>query len=118
MENTVKISLENLKGMSHMDRCHLANGFETSSYELDMLVDLLDEKEDSDNFLKNAIVSHRNTSAETLDKLTDKIMESTKIDDFQEKELLLKVAQNENTSSVTLDKIANLKDRKKNDTRF
>ena len=72
MENTVKINLENLKGMSYSDRCSIANNdYETSSYELDMLVDLLDEKEDDyyDNFLKNTIARNLNTSAETLDKL-------------------------------------------------
>ena len=58
-----------VRGDVNADRCHLANSFETSSYELDMLVDLLDEKEDDDNYLKNRIASHRNTSAETLDKL-------------------------------------------------
>ena len=94
MENTVKINLENLKGLSHMDRCHLANSFETSSYELDMLVDLLDEKEDDDNYLKNRIASHRNTSAETLDKLL-KINTSY--------EIPLSIANHKNASAETLD---------------
>ena len=56
--------------MSYKDRCSIANNdYETLSYELDMLVDLLDEKEDDDNYLKNRIASHHNTSAETLDKM-------------------------------------------------
>ena len=94
MKNTVKINLENLKGMAHMDRCHLANSFETSSYELDMLVDLLDEKEDDDNYLKNRIASHQNTSAETLDKLL-KINTSY--------EIPLAIANHRNASAETLD---------------
>ena len=100
MENTVKINLENLKGMSYSDRCSIANNdYETSSYELDMLVDLLDEKEDNDNdnFLINAIAGHRNTSAETLDKLL-KINKSY--------EIPLSIANHKNASAEILDELS------------
>ena len=98
MENTVKINLENLKGTSYNDKYSLANDdYRISSYELDMLVDLLDEKEDSDNFLKNIIAGHRNTSAETLDRL------SSKDEHFIVRE---HVAKNKNTSAETLDKLS------------
>ena len=97
MENTVKISLESLKGASYMDKCHLANDdYKTSSYELDMLVDLLDEKEDNDNdnFLINTIARNFNTSAETLDKLL-KINKSY--------EIPLSIANHRNASAEILD---------------
>ena len=97
MKNTVKINLENLKGMTYADKCSLANNnYETSSYELDMLVDLLDEKEDDyyDNILKNKIARNLNTSAETLDKLL-KINTSY--------EIPISIANHKNASAETLD---------------
>ena len=99
MKNTVKINLENLfKGMAYKDRCSIANNdYETSSYELDMLVDLLDEKEDdyNDNFLINKITENRNTSAETLDKLLK--LNNTSY------EIPLSIANHKNASAETLD---------------
>ncbi len=99
MENTVKINLENLfKGMAYKDRCSIANNdYETLSYELDMLVDLLDEKEDNyyNNFLKNTIARNLNTSAETLDKLLK--LNNTSY------EIPLSIANHKNASAEALD---------------